>query len=144
MLRVTRGSILLTFTKSTLMYSFRQYIEISLPTAMLILVSACSNQPAEKADSNSSNQSDALVKACLETTNMGETLCKCTSDKANQELSEDGYAFLVASLTQNESETERLRSKLTLEELMKAGLFMTKGPADCAAEAAGIERERKN
>lgn len=70
---------------------------------------------------------------------MGESLCKCVSNKADSDLSEDGVAFLVAMITEDEANTDRLRSELSMQEVVKAGMFMTKAPAACAAE--GYEAE---
>ena len=67
---------------------------------------------------------------------MGEALCKCVSGKAQDELSEEGYDFLVAMLSENESETERLRTTMPMAEVVKAGMFMTNAPATCASEGS--------
>jgi hypothetical protein len=66
-----------------------------------------------------------IAAACEKSTNMGPAICDCLGRKANQDLSGDERAFVVAALTENEAETTRLRSELSLESAMKAGMFMT-------------------
>jgi hypothetical protein len=38
----------------------------------------------------------------------------------------------VATLEGNDAVTAQLRSKLPIDQVMKAGTFMTRGPAQCA------------
>lgn len=80
---------------------------------------------------NKSGDNLALVEPCLATTNWSEALCACVSKKAHEELSENAYDFLVATLDKNEDELERLRKVLTIQETIQAGLYMTKGPEHC-------------
>lgn len=80
---------------------------------------------------------DDFVAACGKSTNLEPNICQCTGEKAKADLSADGYAFLVASLNEDTAKTEELRGKLPLPELMKASMFMTKGPAACAKKLGG-------
>jgi len=63
---------------------------------------------------------------------MSEALCSCVAEKAQEELTEDGYQFLLASLEEREDDTARLRQEMPVQELMKAGMFMASAPATCA------------
>ncbi len=83
--------------------------------------------------SGSSNNS-ALVNACVETSNLDKSICDCVAKKASEELSENAYAFLVASLTQDTAIATELRGEMDMTEVMQAGMFMTHAPAKCAAE----------
>lgn len=81
--------------------------------------------------------SNRIAELCNATTNIGENLCRCVGNKAETGLSERSREFLVATLEQGEeSRLAELRGQLTLEELMKAGMFMTTAPAQCAKESA--------
>ena len=77
-----------------------------------------------------------FVKACTASSNLSQAVCECSAKKAKGELSADGFAFLVASLEGNDEVTAKLRGKLPIEQTMKAGTFMARGPSQCAKEAA--------
>ena len=106
---------------------------------LLVPVSAC----AQKADStgqvevgsaaSAAAASDtAFIKACVETSNMGEALCTCTARKAREDLSETGYAFLLATLQEDEEQTEKLRQEMAIQEAVQAGMFLVNAPRVCA------------
>lgn len=73
-----------------------------------------------------------FVTACLKSTNLSQEVCSCTASKAKAELSADGFDLVVATLEGDEAKAESLRRTLDIEELMKSGTFMTRGPAQCA------------
>lgn len=109
------------------------FLVLLLPTA------AC----AQKSDSTSAAASvsgdaaavaddSAFVTACMETSNLGEAICACTARKAREDLSETGYAFLLATLQQDEERAEELRGELRIQEAMQAGMFMVNAPKECA------------
>lgn len=98
---------------------------VALPLA---IVAGCGDQGAPNAS--------AVAKACLSTTNMTDELCSCIGDEAEEKLSADGMRFLTALLEGDEDETAELRGQLGLEEVAKAGMFMTTAPATCAARLA--------
>lgn len=84
-----------------------------------------------------------IAELCTTTTNIGETLCRCVGDRAASDLTAPAREFLAASLEQkDESQLAELRGKLTLEEMMQAGMFMTKAPAACA-QAAGTSLSKE-
>jgi hypothetical protein len=56
--------------------------------------------------------------------------------KAKEELSSKGFAFLVAGFSGDEAAIAQLRSELSMQEAMAAGMFMTNAPARCAEEEA--------
>ncbi len=78
-------------------------------------------------------------KACTSSTNLGPEICACTGKNAQTDLSGDGFDFLVATLAGEQATVDALRRKLGMQELMKASLYMTKGPSKCAAAAAPAE-----
>lgn len=106
-----------------------------LPTA-----TACA-QSESRADSVAT-ASDAevarFIKACVETSNMGEALCACAAAKAKEDLSEKGFAFLLATLEEDEEATERLRGEMKVTEAMQAGMFLASAPAACARDGVKV------
>lgn len=80
-----------------------------------------------------------FTKACTSSSNLGPEICTCTGENAQKDLSGEGFDFLVATLAEDQATVDALRPKLGMQELMKASLYMTKGPAKCAAAAAPAE-----
>jgi hypothetical protein len=83
------------------------------------------------------NDINAFVKACVSSTNLGERICECLAKKADERLTPNGFAFLVASMNKDEAKTEKLRSKLDMNENLEAGMFMVNTPKECAEELEG-------
>lgn len=82
-------------------------------------------------------RSDAdFVKACTTSSNLSQAVCECSARKARGQLTADGFALLVAILEGNDDAAAQLRKKLPIEQTMKAGTFMVRGPSQCAQEAA--------
>ena len=77
-----------------------------------------------------------FVKACTASSNLSPAVCECSAKKAKGELTADGFALLVASLEGNDAVAAQLRSKLPIDQTMKAGTFMLRGPSQCAKETA--------
>jgi len=77
-----------------------------------------------------------FVKACSASSNLSPAVCECSAKKAKGELTADGFALLVASLEGNDAVAAQLRSKLPIDQTMKAGTFMLRGPSQCAKETA--------
>ncbi len=75
---------------------------------------------------------DRLTRACLEAMNAEEPLCRCIAEKAEVQLSAGSFDLLVAMLEEDEETANRLRGELDLSETMAAGMFMVRGPAECA------------
>jgi hypothetical protein len=84
--------------------------------------------------SSQTNDLDAFVKACLSSSNLNESMCKCLAGKADERLSPEGFAFLVASMNKDKQKTQNLRSKLDMAEAMAAGMFMVNTPQECAQQ----------
>lgn len=78
-----------------------------------------------------------IAELCNATTNMPDSVCRCVGDKAGTTLNAQSREFLTATLEQKDEATlAELRGKMKLEDLMKAGMFMTTAPAQCAKESA--------
>jgi len=75
---------------------------------------------------------ERLTKACLSNSNMGTEICQCVAEKAKTDLSPAGIQFLVATLEKDSVAAEHQRKQMPLEELVAAGMFMTKAPSACA------------
>jgi hypothetical protein len=80
-----------------------------------------------------------FVKACTASSNLSPAVCECSAKKAQAELTPGGYSLLVAMLEGNDAAAAQLRSTLPLEQVMKAGTFMTRGPAQCAKESPAAD-----
>jgi hypothetical protein len=91
--------------------------------------------PAEASDRTEAD----FVKACAASSNLPPPVCECSARKAKGELTAGGFALLVATLEGNDTLVAQLRSSLPLEQVMKAGTFMTRGPAQCAKESAATQ-----
>lgn len=81
-----------------------------------------------------SNPVDEFTQACNDSTNMGEEICKCTAEKAKAELSEPGFAFLLATISGDAEKAVELSGELQLSETVAASLFMVSAPAKCALD----------
>jgi len=75
-----------------------------------------------------------FVGACVKSGNLEREVCECAAAKAREELSPKAYAFLVATLDQDEEQIHRLRKELEMQDALAAGMFMASGPARCAEE----------
>lgn len=95
----------------------------ALAAALTLGLAACSS--AAPSD-------DEFVEACLGAVNWDEAICECMARKADEELSAEARAFVVASLQDDDARTAELRADLSVTEAMQAGMFMT-GAAACVA-----------
>ena len=84
------------------------------------------------------NTAAEFVAACTGR-GLGQAVCECAGQKAKEQLTQDGFAFLVATLQQDEERITTLRQKLSVPELTGAGMFMVSGPVQCAKELAESE-----
>ena len=84
--------------------------------------------------SGSSSKVSDFVEACLSSSNLDRPICECTAKKAKHALSSKGFEFLIAVLNKNDPKTAELRPEMEIAEIAEAGMFMTRGPAECAGE----------
>lgn len=82
--------------------------------------------------SGTANSVEEFAAACMKSSNMDKTLCQCIAQKAQEKLSPNGMAFVIASLQGDEEKTAALRSRMEMQETVVAGMFMTQAPAECA------------
>jgi hypothetical protein len=80
-----------------------------------------------------------FVKACTASSNLSAAVCACSAKKARGELTHEGFSLLVATLEGNDASAAQLRGKLPIDQVMKAGTFMTRGPAQCAKETPATD-----
>lgn len=117
---------------------------MSLKTFILIMLlpvaSACA-QSETPSDSLGSADIQRFTTACMKTSNMGEDICGCAARKAKSDLSEKGFAFLLATLEEDADATEKLRGEMGVMEAMKAGMFLASAPAACAADQAPEDQD---
>ena len=77
------------------------------------------------------NDINAFVQACLSSYNWEEPLCECVAEKADERLTPNGFAFLVATMNKDEAKTAELRDQLDMNEKLEAGMFMVNTPQEC-------------
>ncbi len=114
---------------------------------LLPLVGACASDPdsGDSADSSRISSSDSgegsatsasfvtdFADACQNSSNWDREMCECAGQKAQEELSDLGRAFILATLREDIPEIERLRPSLSIEEATQSGLFMAQAGAACA------------
>ncbi len=75
-----------------------------------------------------------FVLACKNNTDMSQEMCECSAGKAQNELSESGFNFVVSALNKDDAETTKLRSQMPANELLPAATFLLRAPRDCAEE----------
>ena len=83
------------------------------------------------------NDINAFAKACVSSYNLGEPICECLAKKADERLTPNGFAFLVAVMNKDEAKTAKLRSQLEMSEATDAGMFMVNTPEECGEELEG-------
>jgi hypothetical protein len=88
-------------------------------------------------ESSGTNDINAFVKGCSSSYNLGRSVCKCLAQKADERLTPIGFAFLVASMNNDDEETAKLRSKLEISESMEIGMFMVNTSKECSEEVGG-------
>ena len=77
------------------------------------------------------NDINAFVQACLSSYNWDEPLCECVAEKADERLTPNGFAFLVATMNNDEAKVAELRSQLDMNEKLEVGMFMVNTPQEC-------------
>jgi hypothetical protein len=75
---------------------------------------------------------ETLTQECLTQLNMSPGVCACIGNSAEAELNEDEQAMVVAMIVDDEAASADLRSRMPLDQLTRAAMFMTSAPAKCA------------
>lgn len=96
---------------------------------ILGLVSSCGD------GASVSQNKTKLVQLCSSELNVPEGVCDCISDTAEEELTPDGIAFVVAALEKDDAKTTELRGKMPFDEMTKSAMFMANAPTNCAANS---------
>lgn len=76
---------------------------------------------------------NTIEKQCGIQLKMPPKACECISAKAAS-LSDSQQAFVVAMVTKNKSEAASIKAKLSVEEQVQTGKFMTSAPSQCAKQ----------
>lgn len=76
---------------------------------------------------------DTIKKQCGVQLKMPPKACECIAAKAAS-LSDSQQAFVVAMVTKNKSEAASMKAKLSVEEQVQTGKFMTSAPSQCAKQ----------
>ena len=92
-------------------------------SVLITIVAACSQ-----------GSSTPLANAIKANTNMPAAAAECMGELADKELKPGTVAFLAASMTQDQAETEKYQDKMTLEDLNKAGNFMASAASRCGLD----------
>lgn len=77
-----------------------------------------------------------FLAACETAGNMPPEICSCAADRAREELSPGGYAFVVAMLGRDDARLAELRGELDVGEMTSAGMFLVGAAGRCASEAS--------
>lgn len=87
-------------------------------------------------ETSSSNgpSDDEFVAACLRASNQTESMCTCLSEKAEADLTENSREFLIATLNDESEEVMEMRSRMSMEEMSTAGMFLVTASTQCARE----------
>ena len=83
-------------------------------------------------ESNSANELVAFTTACVSSYNMGDDICNCLAGKADERLTPIGFAFLIASMNDDDEKIAELRPQLSMSDSLETGMFMVNTPAECA------------
>jgi len=89
------------------------------------------------AQSNGTNDINALTKACIKSNRMGSHGCKCMAQKADEKLTPVGFAYVVASLSIDNEKAAETWNKLNEDERMVVSLFMVDATMECMKAAGG-------
>jgi hypothetical protein len=77
------------------------------------------------------NFEQEFAAACGASSNLPPAVCECMAKKAREGLNEEERSFVLAALQKDSATTDRLRTRLGLEGMMRAGTFMTR-VSECA------------
>lgn len=87
----------------------------------MLLLGACSGSEPD------------FAEVLQENANMPAEVAECIAELADDELSDDARAFLVASMQSDDDEVTELRGELSITELAAAGTFMVSAATRCGA-----------
>jgi len=91
------------------------------------------NMAVETGSSNGPSD-DEFVAACLRASNQTESMCTCLSEKAEEDLTANSREFLIATLNEESDEVMEMRSRMSMEEMSTAGMFLVTASTECARE----------
>jgi len=83
------------------------------------------------------NDINAFVKSCLASYNWPKPLCKCAAEKADERLTQNGFAYQVAFMNKDEAKAKKLLDQMDIMEKGDAGMFMVNISQECAEELEG-------
>jgi len=72
-----------------------------------------------------------VLAACQRHGYVATSACPCVADRAMKNLDDAQRAWLVASISENATETARLQGAMTVQEIVGVGTFMTQAPHQC-------------
>lgn len=73
-----------------------------------------------------------FIAGCLQSSNLSRAMCTCLAASAEEQLSDDERAFLIASLNQDAETATQMRLRLDVMEAANVGVFMSNGTRECA------------
>ena len=83
------------------------------------------------------NDINAFVQACLSRYNWEQPLCECVAEKADDRLTPNGFAFLVAVMNEDMAKAAELRGQMDMNEKADAGMFFVNTPQECGEALQG-------
>ena len=102
------------------MNKLKPHLALAGGLAMLSL-GACSGSESDFAD------------VLQENSNIPADVAECMAELAEEELSDDARAFLMASMQSDDDKVSEMRSELSMSELAAAGAFMVSSATRCGA-----------
>jgi hypothetical protein len=102
---------------------------VKIPHALVISILTLSL--IGHADRSEANDINAFVKSCITAYNWPKPLCECVPEKADERLTPNGFAFLIAVMNEDEANIAELRDRLDMNERTDAGMFFVNAPQEC-------------
>ena len=101
--------------------------------ALMTLASACGGDAAK---SNSAASVSRLDEACRNRLEESDAVCSCVADRAQENLSDDGIAFVEAALNEDPDKIRSISRKMDFQETAAASTFLAWSVAECALQAS--------
>jgi len=108
---------------------------IAIVAGLAGLLAACGNGGEDGGEGGgevTNAQRDEFVAACTSSGSEDTSFCECVGDRAQSNLSADGFSLLMASVNEDEAEARRLTTEVGVREAMQVAGFMAGSILPCA------------
>lgn len=76
--------------------------------------------------------SDRIARACVKDGTMNEAQCQCVADRAENDLSKNAQALILAEMEDDNDRVEALTKQMSLQDAASVGSFMMNAMRQCA------------